>query len=210
MKLPPARATVAIAGLTAVAYPISTLASPGLIALLAGLVPARLSGVEVPGAVPAWLTPLTATLLHGGVVHLAMNLLMLGFCGRLIEPAVGARGVVLLYVVGAYAAGAAQWAWSPFDMTPMVGASGAISAVLATYALLYGERRLTLRNAGLTRWANVAWLAAAWIGINLLVGVATRDSGMSVAVPAHIGGFVAGLLLTRPLLSWRFGRTRRH
>ncbi len=63
-------------------------------------------------AVPAVLTPLTATFVHSGLVHLGFNLLMLVWCGAAVERVIGANGIVL-YIVGAYAAAAAQWAIDP-------------------------------------------------------------------------------------------------
>ena len=84
---------------------------------------------------PAWLTPLTATLIHGGIAHLALNLVMLVYCGLFAERALGAAGVVILYIVGAYAAALGHWAFEPGSSMPMIGASGAISAVVGAYAV---------------------------------------------------------------------------
>lgn len=174
-----------------------------------GVIPARLSGLaDLPAAVtvvPVWLTPLTATLVHAGWAHLAFNMVSLLYTGTQSERALGSPGLVVLYVVGAIAAGLAQWLAAPDSMAPMVGASGAISAVIAAYALLYGNQR-TARAIGpfSARVVHIAWLAAAWIGINLLFGFVGSQSGMPIAVAAHIGGFLAGLALARPLLLWRW------
>lgn len=153
--------------------------------------------------VPAWLTPLSATLIHGGLAHLALNLVMFVYCGQLAERTLGATGIVSLYVVGAYAAALGHWAFEPGSAVPMIGASGAISAVVAAYALLYGERRARGIGPIPAGVVHVAWLAAAWVGIQLLVGVA-GVGGVTIAVGAHIGGFIAGLALARPLLLWRY------
>ena len=175
-----------------------------------GVIPLRLAGAVMPAdhglVVPTWLTPLTATLIHGGFAHVALNLVMLGYCGAQAERPLGSGGFVALYIVGAYAAAAGQWALTPGSPVPMIGASGAISAVVAAYALLYGEsrvRRLGPLPAGLL---HVLWLAAAWIGIQALIGIAGMGSGPTVAIGAHIGGFLAGLALARPLLLWRYRR----
>ena len=173
--------------------------------ILGGFIPARIGGViDLAGAVPVWLTPLSVLLLHGSLLHLGFNLLMLAFCGRYVEVAVGPRGIAILYVVGAYAAAAGQFALGPLSTSPMVGASGAVSALLGAYALLYGERRATMSNRRLNAAVNVAWLAAAWIGLQLLVGLAMSDGKQAIAIGAHIGGFLAGLVLARPLLLWRY------
>ena len=79
-----------------------------------GFIPARFSLPSTPfPAVPAFLTPLTATLVHGGLIHLGFNLLIFVWCGRQVERVLGAVGLVVLYVVGAYAAAAAQFVVEP-------------------------------------------------------------------------------------------------
>ena len=199
MRTPQPRVTLWLLGLTSAAWLLAVLL--GLaewIAEPAGFIAARVDGYEVAEALPLWLTPLSSTLVHAGIVHLGFNMLMLGYCGRAAEFALGGWGLLIVYGVGAYVAAAFQYVWSPYAVIPMVGASGAISAVVGAYALLYGRRR---EGAGM--WFHVVQLAAAWIVVQLLVGFATWRSGMSVAIPAHIGGFIAGLLLVRPLLVLR-------
>jgi membrane associated rhomboid family serine protease len=154
-------------------------------------------------AVPAWATPLTATLVHGGLAHVALNLVMLIFCGQAVERAVGPAGVVVLYLLGAYAAALGHWSFGPHSVSPMIGASGAISAVVGAYALLYGKRQAKALGPLPAGVVHVAWLAVAWVGIQLLTGLA-GFGGASIAIGAHIGGFVAGLILARPLLLWRY------
>ncbi|HEX2763669.1 MAG TPA: rhomboid family intramembrane serine protease [Allosphingosinicella sp.] len=202
-----ARATLWIAGVTAFAWLlVSTLGWDRAAAVYGGFIPGRVGGLaNDPAPLFALLTPLTATLVHAGFLHLAFNLLMLVVCGRSIEPIIGARGVLILYLVGAYAAAAAQWAADPGVFIPMVGASGAISAVVGAYALLFGRNRVKVANARLAAWLHALWLGAAWIGLQVLVGLTFMTSGMSIAVAAHIGGFLAGLLLAKPLLwlRWR-------
>ena len=166
---------------------------------LAGFIPARVSGAfSISGAVPTLLTPLTATLLHAGIAHLVLNLITLVFTGRPVEAARGAGFLLGLYVVGAYAAAAAQFFAGPAGTTPMVGASGAISAVLAAYALMFGQLR-TRGGRPISPFMRVLWLAAGWIGLQLLVGFAFQAEGVMIATAAHIGGFFAGLVLTTVL-----------
>jgi membrane associated rhomboid family serine protease len=205
MRLPPARATTALGIVTVAVWLILSMSGLDQQAhVLGAFIPARASGlIDIAGAVPVWLTPLTALLLHAGLLHLGFNMLMLGFCGRYVEVAVGLSGVLILYVVGAYAAALGQFALGPYETSPMIGASGAISALLGAYALLYGERRATVSNRRLNGLVNILWLAAAWIGLQLLVGLALTSETGGIAVGAHIGGFLAGLALARPLLLWR-------
>ncbi|WP_156678964.1 rhomboid family intramembrane serine protease [Sphingomonas profundi] len=216
MRLPPSRATIVLGALTAAAWLGVSLAGLDQAAAIAGgFIPERMNaggqaivattyGAGVTGFVPAWLTPLTATLVHGGLMHIAFNLLMLGFCGRFVEVALAPRGLLLLYAIGAYAGAAAQYAVDPHGLVPMIGASGAISALLGAYALLFGERRGTLATHRFGKALHVLWLAAAWIGFQLLIGFATVQQGATIAIAAHIGGFLIGLLLARPLLRWRY------
>ena len=86
----------------------------------------------------------------------------------------------------------------------MIGASGAISALLGAYALLYGQRRASVGNPRFGNALNVLWLAAAWVGLQLLIGLAMSGPDGGIAIGAHIGGFIAGLALARPLLLWRY------
>jgi len=206
-----ARATLVIAGVTAAFWFVTAvLGLDEQAAIWGGFIPARVTG-GITGAVfaPVWLTPLTATLVHSGLVHLAFNLVVLLFCGRSIEPILGKVGLVLLYVIGAYAAAAAQYAVDPGGVVPMVGASGAISAVLGAYAMLFGRNKVKVANARLALLLNALWLLAAWIGLSLMLGIILQGgmiggSAMSLAVAAHIGGFLVGLILANPLLLFRY------
>jgi membrane associated rhomboid family serine protease len=173
--------------------------------LMLGFIPARIGGLQVPfDAVPAILTPLTATLVHGGTLHLAFNLLMLVWCGLAVERVLGRGGLIFLYVFSAYASMAAQWAVNPAETNPVIGASGAISGLIGAYALSFGRAKLITRNMRLNRWINIGWLAVSWAVLQFIIGWSAGLQGSMLATPAHIGGFVAGLLLQRPLLLWHY------
>ncbi|MBA4748954.1 MAG: rhomboid family intramembrane serine protease [Sphingopyxis sp.] len=170
--------------------------------VLGGFIPARLSGVaDLAGALPVWLTPLSSAFLHAGMVHLAVNMLMMLFIGRQLEPAFGKRGIVALLLAGAYAGALLHWAIDPASTTPVVGASGAISALVAAFAFIFNRNNVQSIGPFPPVVVRAAWLAAAWIGVQLATGVAF---GGGIAIFSHIGGFLAGLVLTRPLLRWRF------
>jgi membrane associated rhomboid family serine protease len=198
--------TTIIAAVTALAWLFAVLAGYQEQAALAlGFIPLRLSGGAVPWpAVPACLTPLTATLVHGGLLHLVFNLVVFLWCGAQVERVLGKSGLLTLYLVGAYAAALAQWATDPMNAVPMIGASGAISAVMGAFALSFGRAKQVTRSARLNRWINALWLLAAWVVLQLMMGFIAGGQGYLLATPAHIGGFVAGLLLQRPLLLWRY------
>jgi len=202
----PKTATIAIAILTGAAWFLTAvLGADSRAAVIMGVIPARLSGlIEITPAVPAWLTPLSSTLVHGGALHLALNMLMLVWCGTKVERILGSGGVLMLYLVGAYTAAIAQWISSPVSPTPMIGASGAISAVIGAFALSFGQQKRIVRSASLNRTLNALWLLAAWIVLQIMTGLLAGVQGFLLATPAHIGGFIAGLLLQRPLLLWRY------
>jgi membrane associated rhomboid family serine protease len=199
-------ATNAITVLTALAWVVAAVLGLDQQAALAlGFVPARLSGAAVPWpAIPAILTPLSATLVHSGLVHLGFNLLIFVWCGTAVERVLGKTGLITLYLVGAYAAALAQWALAPSATVPMIGASGAISAVMGAFALSFGRARMLTRSPTVNRWINVAWLLIAWVALQVMMGWLGNQQGYLLATPAHVGGFAAGLLLQRPLLLWRY------
>ena len=199
-------ATNLIAAITALAWLIAVLIGKAeQAALFMGFIPARLSGVDVPwAAVPAILTPLTATLVHAGLIHLGLNLLVFVWCGAAVERVLGGAALVVLYLVGAYAAAIAQWASDPMGAVPMVGASGAISAVIGAFALSFGRAKRISSSPTLNRWINVLWLMVAWVVLQVMMGWLAGGQGYLLATPAHVGGFAAGVLLQRPLLLWRY------
>ena len=202
----PRTATNLIVAFTAIAWIVAAvLGLNERAAYVLGFVPARFSGFVLPfAAAPAWLTPLTATLVHSNLIHLGFNLLILLWCGAQVERVLGATGLIVLYVAGAYAATAAQWGVDPLASVPMIGASGAISAVMGAFALSFGRAKPFTSNLMVNRWINVAWLLVAWTVLQAMMGWLGNQQGYLLATPAHVGGFAAGLLLQRPLLLWRY------
>jgi len=199
-------ATAIIAALTALAWLVAAILGLNDDAAAAmGFIPARLSGsVASSPAVPAVLTPLTATLVHANLLHLATNLLIFVWCGREVERALGRASLLVIYVVGAYAAAGAQWLADPLGTVPMIGASGAISAIMAAFALSFGRPKLVTRSPRVNRWLHIAHLLVAWVVLQLMLGWLMGGQGYLLATPAHIGGFAAGLMLQRPLLLWKY------
>lgn len=173
-------------------------------AVWGGFIPARLALGEGEGLALFWLTPLTATLVHANFAHVALNLLILVFCGRPTEAVLGPVGIAILYILGAYAAAAAHYFLDPNSMIPMIGASGAISAVLGAYSILFGRNRVRVANPKLARWINALWLMAAWVVLQVIVGITFASAGIGIAIAAHIGGFAIGLLLANPLLLLKY------
>ncbi|MFN7173574.1 MAG: rhomboid family intramembrane serine protease [Thermaurantiacus tibetensis] len=207
-KPPAARATSALLLLCALpqlmAWLIGPEAGPSL-AFAAGLVPARLTGhVAVPeGALPPWLTLVSHMFVHGGLFHLFMNLLFLAWVGRHSEWLIGPARLLLLFLAGGVVGGLFQVIADPASVVPVVGASGGVSAVFGTYALLYarvGEAPATVLGLRLSgELVRALRYAALFVGLQLLVAVAFNSAGgPGIAIWAHIGGFLAGLLFGLP------------
>lgn len=200
-------ATLVLAGVTAAAFVIISLGGLSDAAALGlGFIPARLIAEAPWPALPVWLTPLSATLVHAGFAHLIMNLLLLVWCGREVERILGPAPVVVLYVVGAYAAAAGQYLLNPLAEYPMVGASGAISALVGAFALSFSRPRPIVRSFRLNRALNTLWILAAWVVLQWMTAYLLGMQGVMVATGAHVGGFIAGVILQKPLLMWRYRR----
>jgi membrane associated rhomboid family serine protease len=208
-----ARATLGLIAVTAAAWLIVTMLGLGVwAAIWGGFIPGRLALGGDGSLAPVWLTPLTATLVHANLIHLGFNLLILAFCGRRVENVLGPASLLALYLLGAYAAAGAQYLTDPHSLVPMVGASGAISAVLGAYAMLFGRNRVSIVSGRPAIWLNALWLMAAWVVLQVMVGIASAQGGlpftgggMVIAAAAHIGGFILGVILANPLLRfvWR-------
>ena len=199
-------ATVVLSVLIALAWLIAAVAFPAdQVALALGFIPARLSGADFPWpSLPVLLTPLSSAFVHAGALHIGFNLLIFVYCGIAVERILGRGGLITLFVVGAYAAALAQWLPDRMGVVPMIGASGAVSAVIGAYSLSFGRAKRVTTSPRLNRWINVVWLLAAWVVMQLMMGWLAGAQGFLLATPAHIGGFLAGWLLQRPLLLWRY------
>ena len=198
-------ATVVIAIVTALVSAFAILTNLGVAATYWGFTPA-LVGVDLasPQALPWWVTPFSSALIHGGWMHLIINMVMLLIAGLQVERVVGAAGLVMAYVVGAAVAALAQYFAGPNSVIPMIGASGAISALFGLYSVFFGRPKQVTVNQKVNRWIHIGWLLAAWVVIQWMSAALMSGDGVLIATPAHIGGFIAGLLLHRPLLLWRY------
>ncbi len=177
--------------------------------LAGGLFPIRFSAgdatfVNVPYLVPVWLTPLTSAFLHGGILHLILNMAMLLLMGRMIERVLGWQGLAILYFIGMVASAAAEVLVHPSSQTPVIGASGAISAVIAAYMLLMPSKEPKPWGPFSVAITRPLQLLTMWVLLNVMVGIVSPGMGLGIAIWAHIGGFIVGLLLARPLLQWRY------
>ncbi|MBF8268618.1 MAG: Rhomboid family intrarane serine protease [Gammaproteobacteria bacterium] len=149
--------------------------------------------------IPAELTIVTSMFLHGGFLHLAGNMLYLWIFGNNIEDALGKVRFLIFYFLCGIVAAFGQVIQNPDSTIPMVGASGAISGVLGAYLLLYPHARV-LVLVPLGFYMQMMKIPAGlvlgfWFVLQLISSALTRSEGGGVAWFAHIGGFVAGMLL---------------
>ncbi len=163
------------------------------------LVPANLVADPVAN-VP---TLFTHMFLHAGIGHVAGNMLFLWIFGGNVEDALGHGRYVVFYLGCGLVAALAQVVVSPHATIPMLGASGAISGVLAAYGLLYPRSPITVVNPIPILWifwglfvSFPAWLVILeFFGANLWNAFQPSSTPGGVAFVAHVGGFVAGLAL---------------
>ena len=180
-----------------------------------GVVPAVLLGHgQLPAElmlVPAWATVFTSMFMHGGWMHLIGNMLYLWIFGDNVEDSMGHGRFVVFYLLCGVAAVYAQALPDPQSTVPMVGASGAISGVLGAYLLLYPHARvLVVIPFGFylhPMRIPAGLVLALWFGLQLLSNAMAQAGQGGVAFRAHIGGFVAGMLLI-PIFKQRRFRLR--
>ncbi|MGB5812843.1 MAG: rhomboid family intramembrane serine protease [Polyangiales bacterium] len=157
------------------------------------------------GALGSVVTPITSMFLHGGILHLGFNMLFLHVFGDNVEDVLGRARFVAFYVVCGLGAVAGQVLVDPESMVPMIGASGAISGVLAAYMILFPQARVvTLVPIFIfIRFFEVpaAIFIIVWFMLQLVLGYLSlgllAEGGGGVAWFAHIGGFLVGLLSVR-------------
>jgi membrane associated rhomboid family serine protease len=170
-----------------------------------GLVPRRLLGD--PGGEA--FTIVLSMFMHGSWAHVAGNMLFLYIFGDNVEDALGHWRYVAFYLTSGLCAAAAQIFVDPSSTIPMVGASGAIAGVLGGYMVLFPRAPITVLNPVFPMWFLIgpvlvfpAWLVMGeWFVMNFFMGTGSLGTGVQggVAFFAHIGGFLAGLLLVKPM-----------
>jgi membrane associated rhomboid family serine protease len=159
---------------------------------------------EAPGPSPIWLTLLTSTFMHGGWLHIGGNMLFLFIFGDNIEKAYGHVKYLVFYLICGIIAGLAHVLSQPDSIIPSLGASGAISGVMAAYLVLFPTNRVkVLLTLGVVLLRPIMVPAIFMIGVwallqfvNGLGAIAVSEQTSGVAYWAHIGGFVAGLVIT--------------
>jgi len=169
-----------------------------------GVVPTEYSrGQDLPPYIPLpfWTTLLTSMFLHGGWAHIFGNMLYLWIFGDNLEHTMGRARFLVFYLDTGLAAGLAHIVVNGESGIPSVGASGAISGVLGGYLMLFPRNRVRVLVGYYGVTAVPAYLMLGiWILLQFVSGigeVARTEQTGGVAYMAHIGGFVAGLLLVK-------------
>src|SRR5690242_585847 len=176
-----------------------------------GIVPARITGLMGGmrhfSAETALLPILTSMFLHASWLHLIGNMWVLWIFGDNIEDYLGHFSYLVFYIVSGLAASCLHILLNPNSTIPSVGASGAIAGVMGAYFLLYPSARV-LTLVPLIIFFTFIWLPAwivlgYWFVLQFLSGAATsiayssRTGGGGIAFWAHVGGFIAGLIMIK-------------
>jgi len=166
-----------------------------------------------PTPIPVFLTLLTSMFMHGGIAHIAGNMLYLWIFGDNVEDAVGHGRYLLFYlIVGIIASLAHVFSTAAFggdELVPSLGASGAISGVLAGYLVLFPRKRVLVLFFRFIQPVSALVAIGLWFLFQLISGIGMLGQGSQgggVAYAAHIGGFIAGLVLIKLFVA---GRTTR-
>jgi membrane associated rhomboid family serine protease len=180
-----------------------------------GLVPRRLEADPVGEA----FTLVTSQFLHAGWLHFGSNMLALHIFGDNLEDVLGRRRYLFFYLLGGALAALAHFASDMGSRIPMVGASGAIAAEIGGYVLLFPRAPVLALNLAIPLWflglvlvIPAWWVAAEFFMINALPALLDATGGGvtgGVAIYAHLGGLLAGVILIKPLLGGRRPEPRR-
>ncbi|PTX56802.1 membrane associated rhomboid family serine protease [Litoreibacter ponti] len=166
--------------------------------------------IEIVNGIETY-TLLTSMFLHGGIMHLAGNMLFLYIFGDNLEEEMGHLGFLLFYLLGGLGADLGQVLANPSSGVPVVGASGAIAAVMGGYLLLFPKAKVDILIIIVIIFKIFpvpAWvMLGVWFALQLFNGVSNLGmTGGGVAYWAHAGGFIVGFALCLPLWLRRGGR----
>jgi membrane associated rhomboid family serine protease len=188
-----------------------------------GAIPAEITGrppAEPPGGAPCalggltWQALVSSMFLHGSWMHLIGNMWFLWIFGNNIEDSMGHLRFAVFYLVSGVVAAGAHVVMDPSSTIPMVGASGAISAIMGAYLVLYPRARVEtlfffiifIRIVPLPAWVMLGY----WMFIQVASSAAGPQAGGGVAYMAHIGGFIAGAVLILLFRNPRLVGAKRH
>jgi membrane associated rhomboid family serine protease len=190
--------------------------NPGLVKSLClyGLIPGELLGTVAPGTEVSlggglafviedshnWFSLISHMFMHGSWLHIIGNMWFLAIFGDNVEDSMGALRFVFFYLLCGLAAAATQMALDPYSAIPMVGASGAIGGIMGAYVVLYPRapvHMIVWLGFFVTRIVVPAYFMLGYWFLLQLIGIlpALGSKSGGVAVGAHVGGFLAGVVL---------------
>jgi len=181
-----------------------------------GLIPYQLTtgNYIVPSLRPAWLTIFTSIFLHGGFVHIIGNLWYFWIFGNNVEDYLGTKGFVIFYLLGGAVASLTQVAMNPISKVPIIGASGAIAAIMGAYFYLFPRSRvktLVFIFFFITFIEVPASLfLIVWFLMQLSSAFTTFGAAAGVAFWAHVGGFVFGFLAAMIIKKTKRGKAENY
>ncbi|HPD93405.1 MAG: rhomboid family intramembrane serine protease [Rhodobacter sp.] len=185
-------------------WPLGTDESVNAVFRQWGMVPSRLSAGQ------GLVTIFTAMFVHGGWLHLALNMLFLRIFGDNLEAEMGHLRFLGFYLVTGLVAFFLQFVSAPFSPVPVAGASGAVAGVMGGYVLMFPRAKVDLLFyyvVGLRAVPVPAWgLLGLWFLLQVLGGL-SAPAGGAVAFWAHVGGFLAGIAFSVRLWRMRGART---
>ncbi len=166
-------------------------------------------GTDIPPTHPGpyWITTLTSMFMHGGWMHLIGNMLFLWIFGDNVEQAMGGVRFLVFYLVCGFSADFAQIALDRTSDIPSLGASGAIAGVLGAYLCLFPGRHVRVLVVRMVTQMPAYLVIGGWILLQFVNGfgqLARTEQTGGVAYAAHVGGFLAGVVLV-----WVFRRPER-
>jgi membrane associated rhomboid family serine protease len=167
--------------------------------------------VTVPGLqptpIPVYLTLLTSMFMHGGIAHLLGNMWFLWIFGDNIEHDLGKLRYLAFYLLCGLIASLAHVltnASGPSSLIPSLGASGAISGVMGAYLVLHSQRRVTVLILRMVTQVPGIVAVGMWFAFQIIAGLGVLGGESDgVAYGAHIGGFLAGVVLAKPFMLGR-------
>ena len=178
-------------------------ATIGQFGLIPGKIPLWLSGSAAVTAGAALLPIFTSMFLHAGFWHLAGNMWFLRIFGDNVEDQLGHFGYLLFYLVAGAIAAATHIVFNFYSLVPTAGASGAIAGVMGAYFILFPSARVLTWFFVFFLWLPAWVMLGYWFVVQFLTGAANAinpaSTGGGVAFGAHVGGFIAGVVMIKLL-----------
>lgn len=205
MHLPRGRFTDALIALSAFVLIFAALAFGLTRAVMAfGFSPVAFLNGWDSDPVRNWLSPLASAFLPYDLVSALFNGVLLLIAGRYVEKSIGPVGLGVLFVAGAYGGALARLALTFSSPMPSGGVGPSLFAIIGAYFMLYGVPASLPVPRHLGRWAQIGMLAFFWLLLQAAFAVAAQQFEVSVSIVDPLGGLVAGMLLAKPLLAWRW------